>query len=155
MTIENNDPLADLGLDLGDSTAAVTEQPATDTAPAEPKQKREEVEIGELEFGEADFLPALKRGGEKGSKYDFDGLGAPVAKEDGSGFRYKFFTVRRLPDVDLDKLKRSVQSATTAANRAEKEAGSGKYFATRSYVENGEQVGIRVFRVDNTVKTEE
>ncbi len=139
-----NDALADLGLD----TAAPTAGAAAETAARAP---REEVEIGELEFGTADLIPAMKRGGEKGSKYQFDKLAAPVAKADGNGYSYSTFSVSVLPGVDPDKLRRSVQSATTAANRAAKAEGSSAYYITRSKLVAGEFAGMTVFRVDGTL----
>lgn len=160
-----SDPLADLGLDLDDATpagaaddAASTE--ATDAAgdapegtEAKAKQTREEVEIGELEFGFAEFLPTAKRGGgERGSKYDFDKLVAPVTVDGKT--RYATFLARLQPGVDEDKLKRSVQSATSAANREAKAEGSPAYFATRTEVVDGSFVGIRVFRTDARPKGE-
>ncbi|WKV17028.1 hypothetical protein [Nostoc phage NMeng1] len=135
--------LADLGLD----TAAPTAGAAAD-APA--RAPREEVEIGDIEFGTTDLIPTMKRGGDKGSKYQFDKLAAPVAK-DGGGYSYSTFSVSVMPGVDPDKLRRSVQSATTAANRASKADGSVAYYITRSRLVAGEFAGMTVFRVDGTL----
>ena len=160
-TVAFNDPLADLGLDLGNDAAGGGEAaivpadaPVVTTATGE-KVAREEVNIGELVFEEVEFIPAQKRGGASGSKYEFDKLPAPVAKEDGTGFKYATFTANLQPGVDADKLKRSVQSATTAENRAAKEAGLPNYYVTRQKIVAGEFAGITVFRVDATTAKEE
>ena len=147
-----SDALADLGLNL-DNTNAET-APVADTAVAV-ANAREEVEIGELEFGFADFVPAQKRGGASGSKYEFDKLDAPVAKEDGTGWKYATFTAKLQEGVDADKLKRSVQSATTAANRAAKDSGAPNRYVTRQHIVAGEFAGVIVFRVDGTIATED
>jgi len=152
-----SDPLADLGLDIDDAAeqGAVNTANADSEASAPAAKAREEVVIGELEFGFADFVPSAKRGGPSGSKYEFDKLAAPVAKEDGSGFKYATFTARLQDGVDADKLKRSVQSAVTAANRSAKDSGAPNRYVTRTAVQNGEFVGVTVFRVDNTVGGED
>lgn len=152
----SNDPLADLGLDIEQTSASAVEQeqPAAENA-AEAPAARAEVNIGELEFGEADFIPTAKRGGPSGSKYEFDKLDAPVAKEDGSGYRYKTFLARLQPGEDADKLKRSVQSAVTAANRSAKDSGAPNRYITRTAVQGGEFVGVTVFRVDGTLDGED
>lgn len=147
-----SDPLADLNLDLGTETQS--DAPAKEKAARAP---REEVNIGELAFEEVDFIPVSKRGGASGSKYEFEKLGAPVPKDEADlskGFRYSTFTANLQEGVDIDKLKRSVQSATTAENRAEKAAGSKIRYITRSKVVAGEAVGITVFRVDDTLNDE-
>jgi hypothetical protein len=156
--MSDNDALADLGLDLGlDIAAGAADTPAAHTE-KKTRAPRETVEIGELEFGSADFVPALKRGGgggATGSKYQFDKLVAPVAKEDGTGWKYSTFVARAQPEVDVDKLKRSVQSAVTAENRKNKEANSPVRFVTRSLQEAGEITGVIVYRVDQTLASEE
>lgn len=166
-----NDPIADLGLDeaLGADTATGTVDTADAAAASvnppeaaetgEPgKVKRQHVNVGELEFGSMDILPEIKRGGGGGgkreSKYKFDELAAPVAKEDGSGFTYAFFTAKVQDGVDPEALRRSVQSATTAENKTQKDAGSKTRFITRSAIKDGELVGYHVIRVDDTVKAE-
>lgn len=162
--------LADLGLDLGAEVVAtdavVTETPVvaetvvtTEATATEAKEKREEVAIAELEFGFADFIPAQKRGGSSGSKYDFDGLVAPVLKDEANaslGYKYATFTVKpeNADDFDADKLKRSVQSAVTAANKASKDAGTVNRYLTRQAIVNGVFVGVTVFRVDATQNTD-
>lgn len=147
----SNDPLADLGLDIEQTASTEATEVAAEAASEPAKAAREEVNIGELEFGEADFIPTAKRGGPSGSKYEFDKLEAPVAKEDGSGFRYKTFLARLQPGEDADKLKRSVQSAVTAANRSAKDSGAPNRYITRTAVQGGEFVGVTVFRVDDTL----
>lgn len=158
-TVAFNDPLADLGLDLGNNDAGGGEAPVTaDAAATEAaKEKRKEVAIADLEFGFADFIPAQKRGGASGSKYEFDKLVAPVAKEDGSGWKYATFVAKpeNPAEFDAEALKRSVQSATTAANRAAKDSGAPNRYVTRQHIVGGEFVGVIVFRVDGTVDSEE
>ena len=150
-----SDPLADLGLDIEDNAAAPAAEASTEAAAEGAKAPREEVEIGELEFGTLDFIPTSKRGGPSGSKYEFDKLAAPVAKESGDGWNYSYFFVKLLPDVDPDKLKRSVQSATTSANRGAKDEKSDRRFITRTVLKDGDFVGINVIRVDATLDNEE
>ena len=158
-----SDALADLGLDLGTDTVATAEVAATETpvvaadaAAGEAATKREEVAIADLEFGFVDLIPAQKRGGASGSKYEFHKLVAPVAKEDGTGFKYATFTVKpeNAADFDADKLKRSVQSATTAENREAKKEGRVDRYITRQAIVGGEFVGVTVFRVDATLDAE-
>lgn len=152
-----SDALADLGLDLGTTTeTAVVETPVVAAADAATAGKREEVAIAELEFGFVDLIPAQKRGGASGSKYEFHKLAAPVAKEDGSGFRYATFTVKPedAANFDADKLKRSVQSATTAENREAKKEGRVERYITRQHIVGGEFAGVIVFRVDATLDTD-
>ena len=162
------DPLADLGLDLGNAGGTAVE--GTDGAPVpaeasgaeaavaaatEAKDKRKEVEIADLEFGFVDLIPQMKRGGATGSKYEFDKLVAPVAKEDGSGFKYAMFVAKLAnPEDDAAALKRSVQSATTAENKSHKDAGTPNRYITRTHVVNGEFAGVAVFRVDATLDVE-
>jgi hypothetical protein len=153
-----SDPLADLGLDDTTSTkpttAAAKKQAdvkksakagTTDKPKAKPTETtREEVEVGDLEFGTIDFIPTAKRV-TGGSKYKFDELAAP--KAEGEKGRFSFFVVKLEDGVDPDKLKRSVQSATTQANRTgEKE---GKYFVSRSVSKDGKFVGMQVIRTDS------
>lgn len=155
MTDTANDALAGLGIDLGDN-GAVTEAVAAEAgavveAPTEkaPRAPRKEVEVGEILLGEADELPELVRlgggGGRTGSKYPFDQLAAPVDNGNG-GLKYATFTVNVQAGVDPDALKRSVQSAATAANRDAKASGSGAKFETRSKNVDGVVVGVTVYR---------
>lgn len=146
VTTETNDPLADLGLDLdtapvAKAAAKPAEKPAAaavaETAPApeaapETATRGEEVDVGEIEFGFAEFIPTAKRKAE-GSKYQFDKLVAPGVFEDGPNKgkpKYAQFVVTLQPGTDEDKLRRSVQSATTQANKHG--AAEGKYFVSRS-----------------------
>lgn len=162
--------LSDLGLDLDLGTAATDTAPVTepvtestvganaDGAATEAKTPREEVAIAELEFGFADLVPAQKRGGNTGgSKYDFDKLVAPEAKEDGSGYRYATFLVKPEDpeNFDAERVKRSVQSAVTAANKSAKDDGLPNKYVTRQAIDGGKFVGVTVFRVDATLDTEE
>jgi hypothetical protein len=153
------DPLADLGLtdetpaQQPQAKASAKAKPAAQPAPApepetvaetEQTETREEVEVGELEFGFVDFIPTAKRRTE-GSKYKFDALAAPQTKDGKT--RYAQFTVKLQEGVDADKLRRSVQSATTQANRQGK--NEGKYFVSRSVNgADGKFVGMQVIRTD-------
>lgn len=164
----SNDALADLGLDLG--TEAVTEtivasevgtvEEVLGAAPTEATAKREEVAIADIELGFADFIPAQKRGGAGGSKYDeFENLAAPVLKDEADpskGFKYATATVKpeNADNFDADRLKRSVQSAVTAANKASKDAGTPNRYLTRQAIVGGVFVGVTVFRVDGTQNTD-
>ena len=158
----SEDPLADLGLDLGgtdtttaDPTEQVTETVTEAVTDGVVKEKRKEVEIAGLDFGFADFIPKMERGGKGGSKYEFDKLAAPVAKEDGTGFKYAMFVAKLAnPEDDTDALKRSVQSATTAENKSHKDAGTPNRYITRQHIVGGEFVGVAVFRVDATLDVE-
>lgn len=145
----SNDALAALGLDSVEDTASAA-SPATEAAVAEAKEavEREEVDVGEIEVGEIDYIPASKRAS-GGSKYKFDELKAPVVKENGKT-GYSFFRVTLQPGVDADKLKRSVQSATTQANKQAKERGADAYFATRAENDkDGKFASILVIRTDD------
>lgn len=132
------DPLADLGLDggaaaSGEAANTNTENDmakTTQTAAAEPV-------VGKIEIGfDAEVPSATRTGG--GSQYPFTQLPAPA-----EGKIANFF----VPYVSGDKKKfaRSVQSATTQANRNK----DGRYYESRSVTENGEFKGIKVFRTDN------
>jgi hypothetical protein len=150
---DTTDPLADLGLDdtpapAAKAAAAPAAAPVADAAPAETttadEATREEVDVGDLEFGFVDYIPTAKRRTE-GSKYKFDALQAPQEKDGKT--RYAQFTVKLQPGVDADKLRRSVQSATTQANRQGSQAG--KYFVSRSLNDDkGAFVGMQVIRTD-------
>jgi hypothetical protein len=171
-----DDDLASLG--LGDETAteapaekantdlAIEPNPVPHTAPEADKateegtvakQTREHVEVGEVTLEEDVPLTALTRQ-TGGSKYRFNDLREPVKKEDGS-FSYASFKVDLLDGVDEGKLKRSVQSATTQANRQAKGGKGGYekhdvYYITRSVMKDGKFAGVRVYRVDGTVAKE-
>lgn len=156
----NIDPLADLGLDAAPTKAK--DKPATKSVPDATKPKEtapvtppaasqadhSEVKIGDLEFGFSDFIPATKRKVE-GSKYNFDKLAAPgVWAEGPSKGKPKIanFFVALVPGEDEGKLKRSVQSATTQANKHNE--AEGKYFASRSRIVDGKFAGMVVYRTD-------
>jgi hypothetical protein len=157
----SDDPLADLGLDDAPVTKTVTkpapkvvEATVEATAPATnghdtEASGRDEVEIGDIEFGFSEFIPTAKRKAE-GSKYKFDDLVAPSVWTDGPNKgkpKIANFFVKLLPGVDADKLRRSVQSATTQANR--QGADAGKYFVSRTATKNGEFIGMIVYRTDD------
>ena len=151
--------LDDLG--LGDvlateNTAAAVEPTAEGAATAEAK-KREQINVGVGEDGFEDFLPEVKRGGgfgERESKFKFETLEAPVAKEDGSGYRYatKLFTVQE--GTDPTKHSQSINSAVSAYNKSQKDEHgekAGARLAGRSVIVDGALVGVKVFRIDFTV----
>lgn len=150
-----NDALADLGLDL-EAPAPELPNDAEVSAEKKPSKPRVEVKIGEIVYGEDEELPGIERSGpgvDRESKYNFDELAEPVefTRADGSkGWKYKTFVVGLLEGVDKDALLRSVNSATTAANKKAEEAKNGKYFVTRSVIENDKFVGVKVFRIDDT-----
>lgn len=148
------DPLGDLGLDL--DAAGTTEAAVVVEGSTEATEKREEVQIGELEYGVLDFIPTQRRGGgASGSKYKFEAIAAPVAKADGTGFQYNYSLVRLVEGEDADKLKRSVQSATTQANAQAKKDGGVERYVTRQFFDKGEFAGVYIIRVDATQSTEE
>ena len=134
----SNDALAALGLDV-DSAAN------TEINEAVEKAEREEVEVGEIEVGTIDYIPASTRSA-GGSKYKFNDLVAP--KEVNGKVQYSHFTVRLQDGVDETKLKRSVQSATTQENKKNKERGSEAYYITRTVNQGGKFVAIMVIRTD-------
>ena len=162
----SNDALADLGLDelgLGDTVAtpdddaaaAVVDAAVAANEDATEKQQRVAVQIGEIEIGEAEDLAPMQRAGfstgPRGSKYPFEKLPAPVAREDGS-FGYVPFVAHLPEGEDWDRFRRSVQSAATAQNRKAKEAGTVEYYVTRSVTDKeGKNVALKVYRVDNTL----
>lgn len=148
------DPLADLNLD-----DAATGANTGDTGPSDEnesdaptKKKREHVNVGVIVVSEDEEMIPLTRnsaGGTRESKYKFDDLTAPKPHPTKEGaFLYSTFFVELLEGTNPDALKRSVQSATTAENRENKEAGTGKYFETRSVIVDGVYKGTKVFRTD-------
>lgn len=157
MSAEN--ALADLGLDFGaEATTEVQQEAPVATAPVADTgaeevaaTTRKAVRVTTVVSDEFEDLPALERagfgGGNREKKYPFDELAAPVELADGR-MGYRSFTV--LPDEgeDIDRAIRSAQSATTQANRQAKEAGEATYFVTRTFTENGEVKGLKVFRTD-------
>ena len=148
----SNDALAALGLDNVDDAVApeATAAAVTEAAVTE----REEVDVGEIEIGELDFIPASKRTS-GGSKYKFDSLAAPTDKENGKK-GYAFFRVTLQPGVDADKLTRSVQSATTQANKQSKDRGGVAYYVTRAENDtDGKFKSILVIRTDDRPEKEE
>lgn len=170
--------LAGLGLDPNDLVEApvipaaapaadvLIDAPEAGDSPAEPegdevrkpKQTREQIDIGEVALEEDVPLTALVRTA-GGSKYKFNELREPVRKEDGT-YSYASFRVDMPANIDETKLRKSVASATSQTNRAHKGKGEGFegkdiYFITRSVVEKGAVVGVRVYRVDGTVGKED
>jgi hypothetical protein len=165
----DSDPLADLGLETTAPTKPVAAKPAKGSKAAaapvveptvEPtveetdattsgESSREEVEVGDIEFGFSEFIPTAKRKAE-GSKYKFDNLAAPSVWTEGPNKgkpKIANFLVKLLPGVDADKLRRSVQSATTQANR--QGADEGKYFVSRTATKDGVFIGMIVYRTDD------
>lgn len=133
------DPLAELGL-TETTTAAPSVAPET-------AETDIEVSSDEIEIGVAEFIPTAKRAG-GGSMYPFDKLTAPVKDAASGKTKYSNFTVKVKPGQDPDKLKRSVQSATTQANKQGKSAG--RYFVSRSTNDgSGKFASITVFRTDD------
>lgn len=149
----------DLGLGdvLGDAPAAAapvegqSAVEAANAAAAAEKVKREQIDVGAGEDGFEDLIPEVKRGGgfaQRESKFGFDTLVAPVAKEDGSGYRYatKTFTVQE--GVDPKKHQSSINSAVSNFNRE----NEGVKLITRSKLdENKALIAVTVFRVDATL----
>lgn len=171
--VDANDPLADLGLDtattvtpaaakaaakpaatpVAPAAAAAVAAPVTNGADATADEGDNEVDVGEIEFGFDTFIPTAKRKAE-GSKYKFDQLPAPDVFADGPNKgkpKIANFKVTLQPGVDADKLRRSVQSATTQANRQGSDAG--KYFVSRSLNDaSGKFIGMVVYRTDTKPK---
>jgi hypothetical protein len=147
MSNADADTLAALGLtEVPTVTETVTEEVTAEVV-TEDKASREEVEVGEITVDEIDFIPQQKRLGDRTSKYKFGELKAPVDKGNGKK-GYSRFVVELQPGVDAEKLRRSVQSATTAQNRQAKAEGSVTYFITRSYLVDGVFKGLQVIRTD-------
>lgn len=142
------------GLGLGDDAAATTET-TTAGAAEDAKADRTEVKIGELKAVTFDSIPALTRGGggSTGSKYKFEDIAAPVDNGNG-GFSYSGTLVELVEGEVEDKLKRSVQSATTQENAKAKKAGRPERYLTRQHVVNGEFAGVYIIRVDGTQEEE-
>lgn len=141
-----------LGL-AGTEGADASTETATTEAEAASRGPRTEIKIGNVGRTKAVGLPEVKRGGgfgERGSKYPFDDLVAPVVREDGET-EYDLFEVL-LADVenaDATKLQKAVQAATAAANKSAKDAGETKYFKSFSIIKEGEYVGSSVYRTDD------
>ena len=144
-----SDLLAELGINADETTAAAVEAEASEAE----KQTRQRIDVGVITIGEeAEDLPDVTRGGfgprNVTSKYKFDDIPAPVAKEDGSGYRYFPMTVL-VGDNDPEAFKRSVASANTQANAKWKE--EGRKFVVRSVNDaEGKYAGVKVYRVDAT-----
>jgi hypothetical protein len=150
--MSDNNALAALGLDVED--AEVANEPVLDVAAeSADKADREEVDVGEIAVGEVDFIPTSQRSA-GGSKYKFNELKAPYAGADGKT-KYSQFTVTLQPGVDEDKLKRSVQSATTQENKKSKERGDAAYCVTRTINKDGKFTAIMVIRTDVRPEKEE
>lgn len=155
MSAEN--ALADLGLDFGNEAATsaaetpVAAAPVVDGGAEESAVSRKAVRVTTTVSDEFEDLPALERagfgGGPREKKYPFDDLPAPVDLGEGR-MGYRSFTVVPDEGEDMDRAIRSAQSATTQANRQAKDAGEATYFVTRTFTENGEVKGIKVFRTD-------
>lgn len=162
-----SDILDELGLGGGDtsvaepagekSNAAGGAAPAAAPADGGEKTVRKSITVNSTSTG-VGALPAQVRGfgggGERGSKYPFKELTAPVDNGEG-GFNYSFFTVK-IADTDADEksLKSAVQSAVAAQNKSAKEDGSDVRYVTRTIVENGAYIGSSVYRVDATLEEE-
>lgn len=159
----SNDAFADLGLDLGSVDDLVQAADAAvkvvdDANPEEPvvvaqeKKTRKAVELGELEYGFADFVPEETRAGGVGreSRWDFDKLEAPQAYtgEDGkTKFKYATITARLVDGETEERLRGAVSGAIAGEHRKK----NGKKYTTRQLVKDGEFAGLTIFRVDNTL----
>jgi hypothetical protein len=149
----SNYALAALGLDTVDDT--VVTAPAAEVTAVKEVAEREEVNVGEIEIGVLDFIPASKRAS-GGSKYKFDELKAPALNEKTKKTDYSYFRVSLQPDVDADKLRRSVQSATTQANKQSKDRNGDAYYVTRAENDSdGKFKSILVIRTDDRPSNEE
>ena len=138
----SNEALAALGL----TDEVVSPEVNNDAAAVADKAEREEVEVGEIEVGTINYIPASTRSA-GGSKYKFAELAAPKTLDDGR-VAYSHFTVRLQPGVDETKLKRSVQSATTQENKKNKDRNDPAYYITRTVNQGGKFVAIMVIRTD-------
>ena len=153
-TMSSNDALAALGLE--EEVAVETVAPAAEVtetvAPvvATEAADREEVDVGTIELGTIDYIPTMKRTA-GGSKYKFDELKAPGTDANGKP-AYSFFFVAVGTNEEA-KLKRSVQSATTQANKQSKD--EGKYFITRTKTVEGKFAGMLVIRTDDRPAVED
>lgn len=135
----NIDPLADLGLDTAaEPTEALSSETATTTNEDDMARSTEDFSIGEIEIETVTELPTASRTPGV-SKYPFAKLEAP-GKNGIARFVVPF------KGGDEKKFRRSVQSATTQANRTS--ASEGKYFESRSEVKDGKFIGIAVYRTD-------
>lgn len=145
----NLDPLADLGLDTAGAESG-TESNSEEDNVAKGKRpivdEDDDMDFGEIEVGVAAEVPTARRTGGSGSRFPFAKLAAPTTNAKGEP-EIAFFTVPYKAAFDKKKFARSVQSATTQANRSS--AAEGKYFESRSVVVAGEFVGISVYRTDN------
>ncbi|QPC44956.1 hypothetical protein HW532_20985 [Kaustia mangrovi] len=134
------DPLADLGLDANASADAEADASNEEATVA----RDDDVEFGEIEIGTASAVPTARRSA-GGSRFPFDKLPAPSKDKNGDAVISTFFVPFK--GGDANKFRRSVQSATTQANRAG--ADEGKYFESRSVSEGGEFKGMTVYRTDD------
>lgn len=176
---DNHNALAELGLDLGGDEASETEvaqsnvgnaseanqqapidvDTAEDTAEAVKTRSPVEVVVSDAEDFE-ELMPSKRGAGRQKtgeSKYPFASLAEPQERD--GKFVYTPFTVTAGEGEDFDRVRASVNSAVSVANREAKESGeTGTYGAAR-YVTRSATVGdkpaIKVYRVDNTLdKTE-
>lgn len=156
--------LADLGLDLNtdaDNTAAPGADVDANTGVKEDttdkeKQTRKAVTFGEVSVAdEPEELEDIRRGGggTRESKYDFSDIKAPVNKGSDDAPKWAYFSKTYHPGegTEVVELDRSVKSAATGANRANRKSGTVERYATRAVNnEQGVQVGTKVIRVDAT-----
>jgi len=121
------------------------------------KKKREQINVGTGEDDFMDLVPEIKRGGGFGgpreSKFGFETLVAPAETGDAAKpYRYavKKFSVQE--GVEPAKHQSSVNSAVSAYNREQKEAGSPIKLIVRSQNDaDGALAAVIVFRVDGTL----
>ena len=151
----NLDPLAELGIGVDAVEPAVKEAPATpaaSTTESEDVAKRQARAVVssddfEIEDEVIKEIPVLVRGGgatgPRGSKYGFEDIAAPT--QDGYASRVIRYTGAE--GEDQERFVRSVQSATTGANRQYKD--EGRYFVSRTVTDKeGKFVGVRIIRTD-------
>lgn len=157
--------LADLGLGLEDTSsvegvAAVDAKGVTeaDVDGSTEKKTRKAVTLGAVVASEEpEDLPEIEGrgfgGGERGSKYDFSDINAPVSKGVVDGVeKFGYFSKTYNPGegTEIDALDSSVKSAVSQRNKAAREAGTNERFATRAVLVEGVHVATKVLRVDLT-----
>ncbi len=159
-------------LGLGTATAAPAEASAAagsasaaepeDAVEAKSRPERSELKIvGEIKTG-LGLLPAKQAfggggGGKRGSKYPFESLAAPTKNDAGEVTGYSFFEVKMsdVENADEKKLKGAIQAAVAAQNKSAKEAGEVTKYVSRALIENGAYVGTAVYRVDDTLGSDD
>jgi hypothetical protein len=168
MTVVNgtneNELLSSLGLDTTAAETAAANEVAPEAAheaavEGAEKAVREAIKItGTIAVASGELPAEAPRGGfatgERGSKYPFADLVAPVKNEETGKFAYSFFEVK-LTDVenaDAKKLQGAIQAAVAAQNKKHKEKGEVVKYVSRTLLDAQEAyVGSAVYRVDATI----